>query len=815
MLPRCERLFAWSLRHPWGMLLIGAVLTVAAVLGILRLKIQSNFVALLPQDQPSVVELKHLDQLVGGASFVIVTLETPDPTLAPPFLEALAARLRKQSGVRYLDYRPPVEFFRRHALLYLSLPELEEFSQQIERRLDQLKLQPVMIDLSQPEERLRLDQFEQRYPFIRDHTYYQNRDGTLYVLLIKPEGRPSDTQFTRQFLAEVQANIAATRAQLGGQRLATDRVQVRLTGPYVKAVQQLEQITADAKRIAIVATLGMTLLLWLYFRHKRVVVLVGLPMVAGVSWALGLAYLWYGSLNFFTSAACAVLMGLSADYGIHFYSHYVSGVQRGLTTTAALLAAYRELIRPLVLAALTTMGAFFALALTDFSALAEFGVIAGCGIGCAFVAVVVLFPALTILFARRVAVTDRDSPQRWAGTLTQHLFRAVSSRRGFLLSNLVLLGCLSALAFGLPRFDYNFNNLLGTQPTKQLDQRVDRIFSYSINPEIARAQSSPDAQAFARALRSARAQHGAQPGGSTIQTALALGDFVPTEQRQKRERIAQLRALFTDPLVALMPSDERRVYERLQPALTPAPVTIADLPEEVLAKFRDRTGALGRFLYIFPNFDRQDGQKLRQFIREVGEARCPECQSPVIVSGETVIFHEIVQRLKEEGPRVLGASLAAIFLALWLVFRRLRQALLCCLPLGLAVAATLGLMRLFGLPFNLVNLALVPILLGTGVDYAIYFYQQSRQHGESDLASAYVECAPPIVASAATTVWGFGALLCADNGGASSFGLATALGIGICALVTLCWFPGFLAWTARWRAPVITREVEAAEAAAS
>lgn len=815
MVLRCERLFAWSLRHPWGMLSIGAVLTVAAVFGILRLQIQSNFVALLPQDQPSVVELKHLDQLVGGASFVIVTLETPDPTLAPPFLEALATRLRKQSGVRYLDYRPPVEFFRRHALLYLSLPELEKFSQQIEHRLDQLKLQPLMIDLSQPEERLSLDQFEQRYPFIRDHTYYQNRDGTLYVLLIKPEGRPSDTQFTRQFLADIEANIAATRAQLGDQWLATDRVQVRLTGPYVKALQQLEQITADGRRITLLGLIGTTLLLWLYFRHKRVVALVGIPVAVGVTWAMGLAYVYYGHLNFFTSSACAILMGLSADYSIHFYSHYVDAARRGLATIPALLNAYRELSRPLLLAVLAPAGAFFSLALTNFSALAQFGVIAGSGILCTFVAVFLLFPALTILLARRSPIAFRDSPQVRVRALTRRLFHRLTSPRGFLVTSGALAGLIGALGWGLPHFDYNFNHLLGTQATKQLDRRVDRIFSYSINPEIARAQSAADANAFAQAIRSARDIQRTHPTGTTMQTALALGDFVPTQQAEKRQRIAQLRTYFTPALVDLMPREERQVYERLKPALSPDEITNKKLPEDLLTKYRDLAGNLGQFFYIFPAFDRQDGTKLNQFIHEMRSVACPDCQHPVVISGETVIFHDIVQQLRAEGPVVLGTSLTAIFLSLWLVFRRLRHALLCVLPLGVSIAATLGAMRILGLQFNLVNVALVPMILGAGIDYAIYLYQQTSQREDGHMAIAYCETAPPIFASALTTSVGFGTLMFADNGGAASFGLVTTLGISLCALVILLWFPGFLAWTARWRAPVIAREVEVAEAATS
>ncbi|MBI2343531.1 MAG: MMPL family transporter [Deltaproteobacteria bacterium] len=779
------------LAHPAWALAIGVVLTLCAYYGMTRLTIQTNFVDLLPDDQPEVIELKHLQDIVGGASFVVVTFEGPAGTSIPPFLETLALRLRANPRVRYLDYRMPLPFLRQTGLLYLSMDELNAFADRIERRLEQLKLHNFMIDLSDPATVLRIDDLEEQYPFLREYPYYQNAAGTLYVMLIKPMGRATDIDFTRAFLREIRTSIAETRHALGPD-FSAQKLTIHLTGPYVKALTQTSHVTDDARRVTMVAFLGMALILLGYFRRKRVLVVISLPLLAGICWALGAAYLFFGQLNFFTAVACAVLMGLSADFGIHLWSHYAAYRRGGTAPVEAISTTIGALWRPMGLATLTTAAAFFALAVSDFKPLYQFGVISGVGICCMLGAMLLLFPPLAILFDHIAPLPQNVTPTRMHRSAVIIYRWVTRPGRHRWLTAISLLAGIPALV-GAIQFDYNYGNIMGSQTTRTLDDRVDRIFSYSINPEIARAERPADATAFATAIRAA--QRAAQATGTrtTIQTAWALGDFVPTHQEEKIARIAGLRAAFQSPLLTLMTDEERRVYDRLAPSLTPQPVTADDLPEEIITKFRDLHGDAGKFLYIFPRFDRQNGEALEQFVKELRAVECLTCQDRVVITGESIVFYEIIHRLLREGRIAIMASLLAVALALFIAFRQWTHMVRCLVPLALGIVPTLGLMGLTGTKFTLVNIAAIPVLLGTGIDYVIYYYQQLRQHGPAHGVEVYQTIAPPVIASALTTICGFGALLTADNNGAISFGKVAALGIGSSALMTLFWFPGWMA----------------------
>lgn len=781
----------YCVRYPWLALLVALALTAVAWQSTRHLTIQTNFVDLLPDDQPEVQELRHLQKIVGGASFVIVTVEPDRPDLGPALLEALAQRLAGHGDIRYLDYRPPYDFFRRNALLYLGVDELDKFAERITRRIDQIKLGQLLVDLRHPEEQIGLADLENQYRFIR-HQYYQNDAGSLFVMLIKPQARATDIGRTKALLHDLRAAIRTTRAQLGPDA-GDAHVTVRLTGPYVKALAQTAHVKADATRVGIFSLLGMAVIIGLYFARKRALFLIAVPLGVGLVWTLGIAAWLYGSLNFFTSIVCAILLGLAADYGIHLFSHYCEQRRAGHDLATAMHRMHQALFTPMWLAAITTMAAFFALGLSDFKPMYQFGVIAGIGICCTLVAIFFLLPALTAV-CERVAPLRFERPSSRLADLAALALPRLIRPRGLLITSACIGVLVVPILMGGVQFDYNFANIMGAQNTRDLDARIDRIFNYSINPEIARASSPEDAGAYAAALRRTRDALRKTPQGSTIQTAIALADFVPKDQAAKLARIAQLRAQFTEAVVALMPPTERARYDDMQSALQPAPIHFEDLPEALLTKFVDLEGNLGRFLYIFPSFNRQDGRELEQFVQEVAGVRCPECRDRVVVTGESVVFYEIVNRLLQESRWVIFASLAAIALALLVVFRSTDHALRCFVPLGLALLGTLGLMGLFGIRFTIVNLAAIPVLLGAGIDYAIYFYQQVRQDGQSLLLAAYRTTTPPIIGSSVTTMLGFGVLLAADNRGVQSFGAIVAIGIFMCAFTTLVWFPGWLVW---------------------
>lgn len=790
------RLVDVTLRNPKTVLLLAALVTAASIFFTQKIQIRSNFSDLLPDDHPAVVQARELEKTVGGASFLIVAVETKNTRAAGRFLTDLNRKLTAEriDEIRYIDDRPPTEFLKKSSLLYLSLQDLDRLYDTIRHRIDRAKLEKagLLIDLDDRPGGIAgdLEALEGKYAaLLAPNSYYQNRDGTLLASLIKPDWRTTDVSRTEAFVDRLNAMVERLQPKTYDPSL-----NVRLTGPYIKQMTQKKILLKDAAVVSTVSFLGSIAYLIFHFRKKRAVFLIGVPLTVSTIWALSLAYFLFGSLNLFSSVACAILLGLGADYGIHFYSEYRRHRRLGESPEEALALSIAHMGRAFVTASTTTAAAFFSLTLTRFKALHEMGMIAGLGILLCTAAFVWIFPPLTLLIERRRpekirAIDWGESAQKFSRAWIRWVF----SPKNLVVVGLFLLLPSLSIAFGHPRFDYNLNHILGRQETRELDTKIDSIFNHSVNPEVALAKDLEDGGRVAAAIRSVQDRNRQTPGGTTIKSALSLADFVPKDQDEKIGKILQIRGLLTPLVLRAMNARDRESYERLRPMLHPEKISFSALPGQIVDKFQDRDGAIGRMVFVFPNFEMANAERFLRFVEEIREVRCPDCKGPFYASGESTVFYEIVKMLFRESRTIIGFTVLMVLGALFVNFRSLRATVLVFTPLAVGLLATFGWMGLTGLSFNIINLAAIPIILGTADDYGVHLYQRFTDHPEESLHEAYRITFRPILGSAVTTLIGFGSLGVADMGGIRSFGTTCVLGITLCTITTLVWFPALLA----------------------
>ena len=105
-----------------------------------------------------------------------------------------------------------------------------------------------------------------------------------------------------------------------------------------------------------------------------------------------------------------------------------------------------------------------------------------------------------------------------------------------------------------------------------------------------------------------------------------------------------------------------------------------------------------------------------------------------------------------------GGMLAILVGCLWLAFRRWVEVLLSFATLGFSLLVLLAVMGLAGWSWNLMNLMVVPILLGAGVDYTIHVQLALRRHA-GDILTMRKVTGRAVFLCAATTVAGFGSEL--------------------------------------------------------
>jgi predicted RND superfamily exporter protein len=147
----------------------------------------------------------------------------------------------------------------------------------------------------------------------------------------------------------------------------------------------------------------------------------------------------------------------------------------------------------------------------------------------------------------------------------------------------------------------------------------------------------------------------------------------------------------------------------------------------------------------------------------------------IVESGKTV-----VQAFAIAGALAFGS----IAILLFIVLRRVSDVLLTLVPLLLAGLVTLEICVLIGLKLNFANIIALPLLLGLGVAFKIYFVMAWRA-GVTELLQSSLTRA--VFFSALSTATAFGSLWLSSHPGTSSMGKLLALSL-VCTLAAAVLF---------------------------
>src|SRR5262249_6458303 len=165
--------------------------------------------------------------------------------------------------------------------------------------------------------------------------------------------------------------------------------------------------------------------------------------------------------------------------------------------------------------------------------------------------------------------------------------------------------------------------------------------------------------------------------------------------------------------------------------------------------------------------DPNDNDNLRRFASAVLAAEPTAIGGPVSIlkSGDTVVSAFI--------PAGVYALLV-VGLLLLITLQRITDVLLTLVPLLVSGAVTLEICVLIGLPLNFANTVALPLLLGVGVAFKIYYVTAWRA-GRTNLLQTSLTRA--IFFSAMTTATAFGSLWLSNHPGTSSMGKLLALSL--------------------------------------
>ena len=312
----------------------------------------------------------------------------------------------------------------------------------------------------------------------------------------------------------------------------------------------------------------------------------------------------------------------------------------------------------------------------------------------------------------------------------------------------------------------------GQKEKLPLIQRAAKELDPALNP--AEGTTPPGDNENVAALNAAaqsltRAAGTGQEPGAVAARRLA-GDLTVLARSDQAARAAA-EAAFIPPLKTAV-SDLRDLLQAHE-------VTLANIP----ADLRDQwVAADGRArVEVTPKGDPNNNEVLRAFARAVLAVEPNAVAGPISIleSSQTIISAFI---------HAGAYALLSITILLWITLRRFGDVLLTLIPLLVACVVTLELCVLLDFPLNYANIIALPLLLGVGVAFKIYYILAWREWQTNLLQSVLTRA---VMFSAATTATAFGSLWFSSHPGTSSMGKLLALSL-VCTLAAAALFQPIL-----------------------
>jgi hopanoid biosynthesis associated RND transporter like protein HpnN len=589
------------------------------------------------------------------------------------------------------------------------------------------------------------------------------------------------------------------------------QARVRLTGPIPIANEEYSTVQEGAIINAMITVVVVLFILWLALHSAKIIFAVFLNLFIGLSITTAVGLAMVGSLNLLSIAFAVLFIGLGVDFGIQFSVRYRSERFKNDDLAGALEQAASRSAIPLSLAAMATAAGFLCFLPTDYKGISELGEIAGAGMLIAFISSITVLPALLKL----LNPPGEKEPVGYA-------FLAPVDRFLEDYRIPIIVGTLALALGGLPllyhmRFDFNPMHLR-SENAESIATFLDLRKDPNTGANAVNVLTNSDAGA-----RKIAAKLEKLPEVLRVQW---LESFVPEDQPAKLKMIAQAAKVLTpalnpdsidepptdkenvdslksaadnlrrtagdgkgpgavasrrlaDALQSLAASDEatrnkaqtifvdplKILLDQVKNLLQAQPVSLSTLPPEIVSSWKAKDGLMR--VEALPKGDPNDNDNLRRFASAVLAAEPTAIGGPVSIlkSGDTVVRAFVHAGIY---------ALAVISLLLWITLRRITDVLLTLVPLLVAGAVTLEICVLINLPLNFANIVALPLLLGVGVAFKIYYVVAWRS-GRTNLLQTSLTRA--IFFSAMTTATAFGSLWLSSHPGTSSMGKLLALSL--------------------------------------
>jgi 1-acyl-sn-glycerol-3-phosphate acyltransferase len=538
---------------------------------------------------------------------------------------------------------------------------------------------------------------------------------------------------------------------------------------YYGNALQLRKDTALTQGITVLA---LILFLGLYFRKKRAPIIILIPVLFGSLFSLTAIYFLKGSISVIALGTGSVVLGIAINYSLHVFNHY--------RHTKSVEQVLKDLVMPLTVGSFTTIGGFLCLEFVESEMLKDLGLFAAFSLIGASICSLVFLPQF--ISTKKEQENHQVIQLSWIDRLAS--FNPEYNK--FIVTGIILLtGVFFYKANDVTfEFDVAKMNYMPLQ-LQQSQNKLNKINQYALQSVYLVSEGRTLDRALVNNEKLA-AQIGKLKERGIVKKSSDVSSFILSDSLQKA-RIARWNIYWTpekkQQLFATLDKEGQlqgfsaAAFDKFKTLLNK---DFSHINEGDVAGIRK--SFLDNFINEYPSHSTVVTLVQTSPDKKAAIYKAFENDPNVTVIDKQYLTNKLVEIINADFTKIAVMSSLLVFVVLLLTYGRMELALVSFIPMAISWIWILGLMGIFGIGFNIVNIIISALIFGLGDDYSLYIMDgllQEYKTGKKVLSSYKSS----IFLSAITTITGLGVLIFAKHPALRSIAFISI--IGICCVVIM------------------------------
>lgn len=596
---------------------------------------------------------------------------------------------------------------------------------------------------------LRDFQLDAGYTLVNNYIY--SKDGSTLLLFITPRYGSSD-------IGKNDVLVTMLENCLNKLREKYPQLQASYVGGPSVGVYNARQLQKDTYWTSALALVVIILFISLVFKRKSSIPLILVPVVFGVLFGLSGVSLFKGSISVIAVAAGSAVIGLALSYSIHMMAH-----QNHVKDVRQLL---KDLVNPLTIGSFTTIGAFLGLLFTDSGILRDFGLFASLSL--------IGTTLFCLLYLPHFLHGLQDIKEGRVLRVIEKINAYSYDRNKWLVGGILLLTVVCFFFSFKVRFNNDMMALNYEPPHLKAAEARLMLLSGEQGHPVMIVSTGHTMQEAVSAYHTTNQKLAALKKQGLIQAYASAERFFVSPEVQK-QRLERWNRYWTPQRKALL-------REHLQQAAAAYPFqanAFDGFYRWLDTPFRETDGAAG----FLSDWVTEKGH----FVMLISQIKLDKKDKPAVYAAlekttKAVVFdrgffaNQWVSSINDNFNLVLFISSCLVFVTLLVSYGRIELTLISFLPMMVSWVIIIGLMGMFGLEFNIVNIILSTFIFGMGDDFSIFIMDgllNKFRRGENRLDSHKTA----IFFSTFTVLVGIGVLIFAGHPALQSLALISTFGM--------------------------------------